>query len=228
MSAVFFDLDGTLAPVGQPIPDCISDGLRRLEQQGHLVAVCSGKPLFYLCGMFRQLDLRRPVLIGENGAAMQIGIDLPPMIRAVLPYPEGAASALAAIKKRIDSRYAGQVWYQPNEHMLTCFPHEEKLFDPIQQLIFDSGTEAAGLTVYRHCDCFDIIPRDINKGAGLLEMCRILELDHANTIAVGDQDNDLPMFLAAGCSIGIGGSAPSEAMFHFDNALQAIEFILDC
>jgi len=226
MSAIVFDLDGTLAPVGKPIPDSLADGLRELELRGHTVAVCSGKPLAYLCGMLRQIGLKRPVLVGENGAAMQVGIDLPPVIRGRLPYPKGVDSALRRIKEAIDGRYDGQVWYQPNEHMLTCFPHSEDLFDPIGRLIEDSGASEAGLIVYRHCDCFDIIPAGVNKGAGLMEMCRVLGIDPADTVAVGDHDNDRPMFLAAGLSIGVGPSSPAEAKLHFENAEQAVEYIL--
>lgn len=226
MSTIAFDLDGTLAPVGQPVPPVLADGLRRLEQMGHQVAVSSGKPLAYLCGMLRQLELERPALIGENGAAMQLGIDLPPLVRRVLPYPENAREALIRLRRELDLRFDGQVWYQPNEHMLTCFPHHDALFEPIEQVILQSGAPEAGLVVYRHCDCFDIISEGTDKGAGLLELCRMLDTDPADTIAVGDHDNDLPMFLCSGISIGVGASAPAEAKYHFDNALSAIDFIL--
>jgi len=226
MSLIVFDLDGTLAPIGKPIPTDAAEGMRVLERVGHQVAVCSGKPLAYLCGMLRQVGLSRPALCGENGAAAQLGVDLPPILRSVLPYPESARLKLAELRRLIDRDFAGQVWYQPNEHMLTCFPHSEDLFDPIGRLIEDSGASKAGLIVYRHCDCFDIIPAGVNKGAGLMEMCRVLGIDPADTVAVGDHDNDRPMFLAAGLSIGVGPSSPAEAKLHFENAEQAVEYIL--
>lgn len=226
MSTIVFDLDGTLAPIGMPVPPEFADGLRRLEQRGHHVAISSGKPLAYLCGMLRQVGLNRPALVGENGAAMQLGIDLPPLVRRVLPYPEGAREALVRLRRELDLRFDGQMWYQPNEHMLTCFPHEQSLFEPIEAVIRHSGAAESGLVVYRHCDCFDIIPEGIDKGAALSELCAMLGTDPEDTIAIGDHDNDLPMFLRAGISIGVGPSSPAEAQYHFDNALTAIEFIL--
>jgi len=226
MSTVIFDLDGTLAPVGKPISSAAADGLRRLEAAGHQVAVSSGKPLYYLCGMLRQVGLKKPALVGENGAAMQLGIDLPPLLRSTLLYPDHARVTLQKLRADIDRHFGDQVWYQPNEHMLTCFPHEEALFDPIADIIADSNPEQAGLVVYRHCDCFDIIPCGIDKGAGLEALCRMLCIEPADTIAVGDHDNDLPMFLKAGMSIGIGPAAPAAAQYRFDDILSAIDFIL--
>jgi len=226
MSLVIFDLDGTLAPIGLPVPADVADGLRKLERRGHQVAVCSGKPLAYLCGMLRQIGLRHPAMAGENGAAVQLGVDLPPVHRAALPYPDSARRMLVKLRELIDRNHAGNVWYQPNEHMLTCFPHSEELFEPIGRLIDEAGAAEAGLVVYRHCDCFDIIPAGVDKGAGLHELCRLLGFSPGETIAVGDHDNDLPMFAVAGLSVGIGPSAPA-ADLHFDRIEQAIDHILD-
>ena len=65
-----FDLDGTLAPVGKPMADDTLGLLRSLEKAGYRIAVCSGKPTYYLCGLLRQAGLDAPVLIGENGAVL--------------------------------------------------------------------------------------------------------------------------------------------------------------
>ena len=72
------DLDGTLAPVGRGIAPQTVRMLRELEARGVRIALCSGKPVYYLCGLLRQVELRRPLLLGENGAVFQEGIDLPP------------------------------------------------------------------------------------------------------------------------------------------------------
>ena len=226
MSLIIFDLDGTLAPIGLPVPPNVAEGLKALERKGHRLAVCSGKPLAYLCGMLRQIGLSCPAMAGENGAAVQLGVDLPPLHRSVLPYPESARLKLVELRELIDRDFAGEVWYQPNEHMLTCFPHSDDLFEPIGQLIRDAGTVQAGLVVYRHCDCYDIIPEGVDKGAGVHELCRLLDTPVEDTIAVGDHDNDRPMFQAAHLSIGVGRSAPAEADMHFKSIGQAIEYLL--
>ncbi len=50
---------------------------------------------------------------------------------------------------------------------------------------------------------------DIDKGTGLAELARIAGIDVAQTIAVGDADNDLPMLRAAGLGVAMGNALPS-------------------
>ena len=65
---IVFDLDGTLAALGKGIAPQSIAALRRLEDAGARIAICSGKPTYYLCGLMRQVELRAPVIVGENGA----------------------------------------------------------------------------------------------------------------------------------------------------------------
>ena len=73
-----FDLDDTLAPVGRGIAEHDLKRLKELEDMGVRIALSSGKPTYYLCGLLRQLGLKRPIMIGENGIVIQFGVDLPP------------------------------------------------------------------------------------------------------------------------------------------------------
>ncbi len=78
IKVLIFDLDGTLAPFNGPSAPNVCSTLRELEDCGLRICVCSGKPLAYLCGWMRQLGLRNPVLLGENGADRPAGIAFPP------------------------------------------------------------------------------------------------------------------------------------------------------
>ena len=46
---VVFDLDGTLAPVGKGMAQEDVKLLKKIEDCGIKLAVCSGKPTYYLC-----------------------------------------------------------------------------------------------------------------------------------------------------------------------------------
>ena len=70
---IVFDVDNTLAAVGKGMLDEDILLLKELEDQGNTIAVCSGKPSYYLCGFMRQIGLKHPVLIGENGSTIQFG-----------------------------------------------------------------------------------------------------------------------------------------------------------
>lgn len=52
----------------------------------------------------------------------------------------------------------------------------------------------------------EIIPRRINKGQGILDICRALSLTPADVIAFGDAENDIPMLRAAGVGVAMGNA----------------------
>jgi Cof subfamily protein (haloacid dehalogenase superfamily) len=47
----------------------------------------------------------------------------------------------------------------------------------------------------------EIIPASINKGQGLLQICKLLDIPREQTMAFGDAENDIPMLKAAGLGI---------------------------
>ena len=55
-----------------------------------------------------------------------------------------------------------------------------------------------------HEDAVDVFPTIIDKGKGLLEVMRVLKMTKDEVVAVGDSDNDLPLFRNAGQSIIVG------------------------
>ena len=75
---ILFDLDGTLAPLSRPIPETALIAIKALQDQGHIICIASGKPLYYLTGLCRQAGLRFVWLIGENGATLQKDVALHP------------------------------------------------------------------------------------------------------------------------------------------------------
>lgn len=55
----------------------------------------------------------------------------------------------------------------------------------------------------------DLSPKGYHKGWFLLEMARELNLDVRQVAAIGDADNDIPMFKASGVSIAMGSAEQS-------------------
>lgn len=54
----------------------------------------------------------------------------------------------------------------------------------------------------------EINPKGVDKKLGLKNLCKALNIDVKDTIAVGDNTNDLPMLKAAGYSVGVRNSVP--------------------
>ena len=77
----------------------------------------------------------------------------------------------------------------------------------------------------------EIAHPDASKANGLLEACRLLDIDPAHAMALGDSGNDIPMLQAAGLGVAMGNAAPQvqaaasavSASFDQDGAALAIE-----
>jgi hydroxymethylpyrimidine pyrophosphatase-like HAD family hydrolase len=222
-----FDLDGTLAPVGLGVTDADVKKLKALEKVGYTIVVCSGKPSYYLCGLMRQIELVAPIMVGENGGTVQFGVSLPPPKYIVHPYSRKAKEQICMMRRLIDEQYGERIWYQPNEIGLTPFPPDEDVFDGIQSII-DSHRDALDeLLIYRHADCFDLIPKNINKSNGLALLSGELNVSGSDFIAVGDGSNDVPMFEFADISIGIGNKLKYDTDLRFETVGEALDHILD-
>lgn len=81
----------------------------------------------------------------------------------------------------------------------------ERLKDVQQQIAARLPEE---LTVVQTAPFYlEIIPRSINKGQGLLEVCRQLGIAPEETVAFGDAENDIPMLREAGVGIAMGNAS---------------------
>jgi len=223
---IVFDLDGTLAELGKGIVPQALVLLRSLEDAGARIAVCSGKPTYYLCGFMRQVGLRAPVLVGENGAVIQLGVDLPPRDYHVAPYSDAAKRSIRLLRDAFERDVPG-MWYQPNEVGLTPFPRDDAEFSAVQRCIDALSQELRDVIVYRHCDSFDITPDGITKKSGLQRLGALLGIAADETIAVGDGVNDYPMFEYAGLSVGVNVKEPERVSRNFASAEEALRFLLD-
>ncbi|MBQ8912364.1 MAG: HAD family phosphatase [Clostridia bacterium] len=219
-----FDLDNTLCPLGKPLAAQTVEGLRALEERGGLVAVCSGKPTYYLCGLMRQVGLKEPLLIGENGGVIQFGVDLPPEKFYIVTEKKRTLTFFKEKRRMLEEKYGNALWFQPNEAMLTPFPRDPSIFDELEGDL--QQARDYDCRIYRFCDCFDVVPDDVDKGRGLSYLAGLLGVLPKDFVAVGDGENDYPMFEFAGLSIGIGLKDPQRADLVCSSIGEALEYLL--
>ena len=221
---IVFDLDGTLAALGRGIAPEDVRMLRRLEEMGARIAICSGKPTYYLCGLMRQAELRAPVLVGENGAVIQFGVDLPPKEYYAAPYSAAAKRSIRLLRDEIEREVPG-MWYQPNEVGLTPFPRNETEFDAVQRVIDRLALEIQDVIVYRHSDSYDITPEGITKKTGLARLGGLLGIPAEETACVGDGVNDYPMFEYGGLAVGVNVKDEAKVNRNFASISDALSFL---
>lgn len=221
-----FDLDGTLAKLGEGITPGNLQLLHSLEQTGYRLAICSGKPTYYLCGFARQAELQNSILIGENGATLQFGVTLPPEAFYTVPYSQEAEQQLDFLRASLEP-YKDQLWFQPNKVALTPFPKDPALF-PVLKALFDKHrNQLDALSFYRQVDCFDIIPKNITKATGLSFLTQISPYTRADMVAIGNGENDIPMFQFADFSIGIGSELQDHVDICFDTLTETLHYIAE-
>ena len=108
-----------------------------------------------------------------------------------------------------------------------------EITDPVAKVIFgtDSEEEMQGVmkTLLEHPlsekydfirsqkNLFEILPKGVNKGLSVTRLVEYLGIDIKKTVAIGDYDNDVGMFLAAGVGIAVSNAAKS--------ALEACDYI---
>lgn len=222
---IFFDLDGTLAEIGKGMLPETVDALKKLEENGHRIAVCSGKPMYYLCGMLRQIGLKAPILVGESGADIQFGIDLPPEVCFTLPVSETSKKSIRLLREKLEEALPA-LWYQPNKVALTPFFRSEEEKNRIGALLEEYAAQIGDVDVIRQPECYDVVPLGVHKGAGVGAVAAYLSLTAADVIAVGDSLNDYPMFAYAGLSIGIGLLDPAKADMNVGSITEALDYLL--
>ena len=131
---------------------------------------------------------------------------------------------LKFIKKEIDA-VLPDVWYQPNMVGVSPFPKCEEEFEIIANLLEENADKLPDIQVYRHPDCFDIIPVGIDKKAGVHFLAQKLSLMRDEIVAVGDSMNDYPMFAYAGLSLGVKVKDESQVNRNFATITEVLDYL---
>ncbi|MBR2589768.1 MAG: HAD family phosphatase [Clostridia bacterium] len=199
---LILDLDGTLAPYDAAATVENIQRLKEIENSSVKICLCSGKPVFYSCAFMRQIGLKDPILIGENGAEIQFGVHLPPRWFYHAEYSEKAYKSLRFFKKEI-KKAIPSIWFQPNQTELSPFPKSRKEFAIIKDIIDKNQDKIQDIHIFEYFDCFDFIPVGINKGSALKLLSDTLHIPPEEMISIGDSQNDFPMFDYTAKSYGI-------------------------
>ena len=190
-NALATDYDGTLATDGRVLPDTL-DALRRLKATGRRLIMVTGRELPELQTVCPELALFDLAVV-ENGALLYVPAD----DREVLltnPAPRELVNELEA--RGVERLSVGRAI------IATWEPHEATVLDAIRELgleyhvIFNKGAVM-------------VLPSGVTKATGLTAALELLEITAAETIGIGDAENDHAFLQHCGFGVAVANAIPA-------------------
>ncbi len=236
ISLVISDVDGTLVTPDKRLTEASRAAVAQLAARGIAFSIASSRPPFGLRMLVEPLALRLP-LAAFNGAAL-VEPDLTPIEQRLLPRPV-AGETLALLHARgIDAWvFTAERWllrdpdgpYVPLERRtIAAEPITVEDFDgALDKAVKIVGVSAvadrlvaaeealrgaiAGRAIAARSQPYylDVTPAGADKGTAVVALQRRLGIPAAETAVIGDGENDLAMFAAAGFAVAMGNAVPA-------------------
>lgn len=187
------DIDGTLTDDGGGRVHLGALGaLRGLVGMGHAVVPVTGRSSVegYLLAVFGGLT---PASVGENGGCITTGGSE----HRLLGDMAACRAALGVLRDRVAGVEEKPVFPRMTEVVL------ERTFDAGEGRRAIAGT---GTALSDSGFAYHINSEGVDKGSGLRELARMLSVDTADVVAIGDGETDIPLFRAAGSSVALGNA----------------------
>lgn len=188
--ALATDYDGTLAHDGR-VDEATLDALRRARRAGlHLIMV-TGRELADLFNTFSQPELFEQIVV-ENGAVLYT-----PESQVVKPLAAAPPPELVEMLTRQSVPLS-----VGHSIVATVEPHEHQVLDAIHTLglewhvIFNKGSVMA-------------LPADVTKASGLVPALEAIGVAAAQTVGVGDAENDQVFLRMCGLAVAVSDALPS-------------------
>jgi len=188
--ALATDYDGTLAHDGR-VDESTLAALRAARAGGLRLIMVTGRELSDLFNTFDAVDLFDRV-VAENGALLY-----DPTTRAIesisSPPPRAFVDALERLEIPLSVGHSIVATIEPYEHQVLSAIRELGLE---WHLIFNKGAVMA-------------LPADVTKATGLAPALAALGIDAADTVGIGDAENDHAFLRMCGLAVAVDNALPA-------------------
>lgn len=199
---IVFDVDGVLVPRGTKIKQIGSTttletkliGKRQIEQihelnkKGFLINISSGRGLYMLQEMFREV-LPFVSLTCENGSASWYKGRIYQHVNSFRYMKD----VFCKLKRVANGNIKG---FEPKEFIITI--HAVKRVKEIEEIM----KEEKNLYIVWNGEAYDIgVKKDQTKAVGLRRIMKILKVEKKNVMAIGDNYNDEELLEEAGIAV---------------------------
>ncbi len=244
---LFLDIDGTILRSDHRLSDRVAESIENLKRSGVMIVLASGRIWNSIKPIYDRLELTGPSICC-NGAHITAGPDGRCIYEKTMD-DQVSRSVIARLRnwglEFLAFRH-GELFYEFRAKEIDSY--HKRVNIPGKIIDFDSFTElnltkAAVLAdqvqlsqfkneiekefsekhlyvTYSYLTCLEILAGGVNKGTGMMEICRIYDMKPEETAAIGDGWNDLPILKAVNQSWVMGNAPPElKAMFPPDRVL---------
>lgn len=102
--------------------------------------------------------------------------------------------------EKITADYAENIEEVTDPWLKILFAQKPEETEKIKETLQASRFSQEFLLVKTHQYYYEVLRKDVSKGTGIEKLCQRYGIDAKNLIAIGDNDNDVPMFSVAGIS----------------------------
>ena len=241
------DVDGTLVDKEKRLTAPTADAVRRLEAAGCAFTIISARPRSGMMPIADTLAIDAPmaafnggIIFHRDGRVDEHHVIDPAAARGVFDLLDGAA-----VDRWV---FADDAWYASTdqgvhvEHERIASNQEpivrgdfDDLLDHADKITFVSDDPALLKDLHERCRVafgerativqsqtyyLDVTALEANKGSGIVSLTAAIGVDLAETAAIGDQNNDLPMLERAGFAVAMG-NAPANVQDAADAVTSA-------
>jgi len=214
LKIVCFDVDGVTVKKGTDIKEVKTEDTTTLTvttsnltdevlqkmielKNYYVVAVSSGRSSLYLTKIYSDLLWKNAALISENGIFTLYEGKL-------LQLEEFGEHTLAAMRdivvdlKKLEGSNKNFRAFEPKQFLITLHAWDD--MPEVHEIVkkHDKNNE---FYCWWNGEAFDIAPRRLNKGTGLINLAKYLRIDIKNTMAIGNGPNDKDMLDKAGIGV---------------------------
>lgn len=217
---IVFDVDGTLAKTEESIPPHIAGKLRTLEAQGPRIVLVSGRTASYLAGLARGMGLKTPLVAGENGGVIFNPGNLWERRLEVI-RPEIITEMRETLLREF-----GEIWFQPNQTMLTAAPKDLARIDELYLKVLQlKPVREYGLKLNKYYDAVEVMPQENSKGRALAVIKETFEIEREEVIVFGNTVVDLPMNTESKDFYLIGDSFRCDGIINYPCIEEALRYL---
>jgi hypothetical protein len=134
------------------------------------------------------MGIKKPLVAGENGGVIFDPLNLGERKMDVI------RPGIIRTMKEVLLREFGEIWFQPNQTMLTAAPKDLSRIEELYQLVLklEPVTEY-NFKLNKYYDSVEIMPQENSKGRALAVIKEILQIKREEVIVLGNTRVDLPM-----------------------------------